>query len=89
MPFAEKKHERMRSANPFLGIVSDFAASVGFVLLRIKEKRRQKLISQVRRVLEKGSLTSAEAASLRGKLYFTTLCGILRFSDIRFRRISC
>ena len=37
-PFSPKKHERCKGANPFLGVVSDFAyLHLGYVLVRIKE----------------------------------------------------
>lgn len=73
LPFADKKHEKMRAANPFLGIVSDFAKRPGFVILRVKETRRRKVLALLQRVLDERVLTGAGAASLRGKLYFTSL----------------
>ena len=72
-PFAPKKHERLRGANAFLGVISDFAAiASGYVILRVKRKRRLKLIAELGEVLESGKLSPAHAARLRGKLYFTT-----------------
>ena len=72
-PFAPAKHERLRRANPFLGVVTDFSYAVaGFVLLRVKEKRRRRLLEELREVRRSGRLTPAHAARLRGKLYFTT-----------------
>jgi len=72
-PFAPRKHERLRSANAFLGVVSDFAtAAAGFVILRVKEKRRRKLIVELREILASGKLSPGHAARIRGKLYFTT-----------------
>ena len=73
IPFAEKKHEKMRGANPFLGIVSDFASRPGFVEMRVKKSRKEKLLHALDLVLERKELTGAQAASLRGKLYFTSL----------------
>ena len=73
IPFADKKHEKMRGANPFLGIVSDFSCKPGFVVMRVKESRRKKLLEVLDAVLTSGELTGAQAASLRGKLYFTSL----------------
>ena len=73
LPFADKKHEKMRAANPFLGIVSDFAARAGYVVIRVKEARRRKVLALLQRVLDEHVLTGAGAASLRGKLYFTSL----------------
>ena len=73
IPFAKKKHEKMRSANPFLGIESDFASRSGFVEMRVKKKRRENLLSDLELVLERGELTGAQAARFRGKLYFTSL----------------
>ena len=60
-------------ANPFLGVVSDFSyLQLGYVVIRIKEKRRRKLRAELRKVIEDGTLTPAHAARLRGKLYFST-----------------
>ena len=73
IPFAEKKHEKMRGYNPFLGIVSDFTRRPGFVEMRVKESRRTKLLKDLGDVLKSGELTGAQAAKLRGKLYFTSL----------------
>ena len=72
-PFAPAKHERQRRANPFLGVVSDFSyLPCGYVLLRVKEKRRRRLLAELPEVRLSGRLTPAHAARLRGKLYFTT-----------------
>ena len=72
-PFAPRKHERLREANAFLGVVTDFSSmALGYVLLRIKEKRRRNLISELRDVLRSGKLSPGHAARLRGKLYFST-----------------
>ena len=72
-PFAEAKHEKAKGSNAFLGVVTDFSTiSAGYVLLRIKEKRRLNLIAELQRVREARSLTPAHAARLRGKLYFST-----------------
>ena len=55
-PFAPKKHERLRSANAFLGIVTDFScAALGYVWLKVKESRRRKLVGELRDVLAMGS----------------------------------
>ena len=72
-PFAPKKHERLRYANPFLGMVTDFSyLAAGYVVVRVKEQRRRRLIRELRDVLASGQLYPAHAARLRGKLYFTT-----------------
>ena len=73
IPFAAKKHEKMRAANPFLGIVSDFECKPGFVQMRVKKSRREKLLKDLEDVLKSGELTGAQAATFRGKLYFTSL----------------
>ena len=73
IPFAAKKHEKMRAANPFLGIVSDFERKPGFVKMRVKKSRREKLLKDLEDVLKSGELTGAQAATFRGKLYFTSL----------------
>ena len=72
-PFAPRKHERLRGANAFLGVVTDLSnMAAGYVLLRVKEKRRRKLLQELRDVLDRGKLSPGHAARLRGKLYFTT-----------------
>ena len=72
-PFAPKKHERIRASNPFLGMVSDFSSlALGWVLIRVKEQRRRRLIAELNEVLRAKKLTPAHAARIRGKLYFTT-----------------
>jgi len=66
------KHVRAQISAPFLGVITDFTWwASGLVLLRIKPERRQKLLTALRGVLSKGTLTSGEASSLRGKLYFS------------------
>ena len=69
-----KKHVRGAVSNPFLGVVSDFSQfAAGIIIVRIKPDRKRKLIIALMGVLAKGSLTHADAASLRGKLYFMCL----------------
>ena len=72
-PFAEKKHEKMRFKNAFLGVVNNSAAMAGFILIQIKETRRAKMIKQLQDILKRGSLSAAEAASVRGKLTFISM----------------
>ena len=72
IPLAARKHERMRFRNYFLGVMLDMAAKLGHVVIRVKESRRRKLLRRLREVLAEGKLSRAEAASLRGKLYFTS-----------------
>ena len=72
-PFSPKKHESCKRSNAFLGVMNDFSyLHLGYVLVRIKEKRRRKLRAELSAVLKSGKLTPAHAARLRGKLYFTT-----------------
>ena len=72
-PFAPKKHERLRFSNAFLGVVTDFTTvALGYAIMRVKEKRRRRLIDELRQVLASQKLSPAHAARLRGKLYFTT-----------------
>ena len=72
-PFSPKKHERLRCDNSFLGVVTSFAfISSGYVVLRVKESRRRKLLLELGEVYKSGKLSPAHAARLRGKLYFTT-----------------
>ena len=67
------KHERAKFANPFLGVITDFTMAhiTGDASVRTKPERRAKLTHALREVVAKRSLTPAQAASLRGKLYFT------------------
>ena len=72
-PFAPKKHERLRDANAFLGVVTDLScAAAGYLILRVKEKRRLKLLEELKDIKAKNKLSPAHAARIRGKLYFTT-----------------
>ena len=73
LPFAEEKHEKMRLANAWLGVISDFGASPGHVVMRVKPSRRKNLMTQLDDIIQRKTLTGAEAASLRGKLYFTSI----------------
>jgi hypothetical protein len=45
---------------------------LGYVLLKVKESRRRKLLQELRDVLKARKLSPSHAARLRGKLYFTT-----------------
>ena len=64
-PFARAKHERLRGANAFLGVVTDLStAATGYVLLRVKEKRRQKLLSALKEILASNKLSPAHAARI-------------------------
>ena len=64
-----KKHVRGAVSNPFLGVLSDFCQlAAGFIIVRIKPDRKRKVVIALMGVLAKGSLTHADAASLRGKL---------------------
>ena len=66
-------HEQLRFTNAFLGVLTEFTTALsGYVLLRVKEKRRRNLIVELGKVLASGKLSPAHAARLRGKLYFTT-----------------
>ena len=67
------KHERAKFANPFLGVITDFTMAhiTGEASVRTKPERRLKLTAALREVIAKRSLTPAQSASLRGKLYFT------------------
>jgi hypothetical protein len=86
IPFAKKKHEKMRPANPFLGIESDFASRPGFVEMRVKKKRRENLLSDLDSVLERGELTGAQAARLRGKLISLLSPPLVAWGGRRCRR---
>ena len=90
LPFSPKKHERCRSANAFLGVMNDFSfLNLGYVLLRIKEKRRRKLRAELKKVLEDGRLTPAHAARLRGKLYFSTCSAFFLRHLKRIDHLAC
>ena len=62
----------MRYSNAFLGVVNDAAMAVGFMVVRVKEKRRRSIMVQLRLIKESGVLSPAVAASVRGKLQFLT-----------------
>ena len=58
-------------SNAFLGVIFDFSQyKRGLVFIRIKPERKQKIKAMLDGVMETRSLTSAQAASLRGKLFF-------------------
>jgi hypothetical protein len=66
------KHVRAATQNAFLGVVTDFTRVLrGYVVFRIKEERRLKLVAALQHVLEVKRLTPTESSSMRGKLYFT------------------
>ena len=69
------KHVRAASSgNAFLGVVTDFASfAQGKILLRISPQRKSKVVAMLLAVVKAQSLTSAQASSLRGKLYFCML----------------
>merc|ERR1712185_505085 len=51
-PFAPQKHEKLRCDNAFLGGFISFAhLSAGYVLLKVKESRRRKLLIELAAVL--------------------------------------
>ena len=67
------KHARAAFANPFLGVITDFAVAhlSGHAVMLIKPERREKLTAALRQIVATKKLTPAQAASMRGKLYFT------------------
>ena len=75
--FLLDKGKHVRAAennNPFLGVITDFTSfAQGKIYLRISASRKTKVTAMLSDVLTKGSLTAAQASSLRGKLYFCTL----------------
>ena len=59
------------AVNAFLGVLYDFSQfPKGEVRIRIKEGRKLKIAAMLQHALDSGRMTSADAASLRGKLYF-------------------
>ena len=75
--FALDKGKHVRAAttgNAFLGVITDFASfAAGRILLRISEARKLKILAMLSSILKEGSLTAAQASSLRGKLFFCML----------------
>ena len=75
--FLLDKDKHVRAAannNPFLGVITDFTSFAdGKIYLRISEARKTKVTAMLYDIIAKGSLTAAQASSLRGKLYFCTL----------------
>ena len=54
-----------------LGVVFDFqAAQEGKVIVRNKESRAEQIYEEITKILQLSTFTSAQAASLRGKLQF-------------------
>ena len=65
------KHVSMRPLFVYLGIRHDLSrCGEGLVFLRIVEARRVALVTDLRNILKRGSLSPGAASSLRGKLYF-------------------
>ena len=74
--FDVKKHRKAGPVNAFLGVVTDLSQLLsGVIILTAKPGRVAKLVRALQHVLDSKQLSSAAAASLRGKLYFlTTSC---------------
>ena len=66
IPFAANKHQKIRCANAFTGVVTGFASRPGYVVLRVNKSRRVKLQAALKGILETGELTSTDAASIGG-----------------------
>jgi hypothetical protein len=71
----KEKHVRASvQGNAFLGIITDFTSFCdGAIYMRISESRKTKVLAMLHNVLQTKTLTSAQASSLRGKLYFCML----------------
>lgn len=75
MPLSSEKDVPMAVHNPFLGIVTDFShfVSDGYVVMRPKPSRVEKLVSGLQAALAADYLPPAQADSWAGKLEFVTL----------------
>ena len=63
----------MRASNPFLGVISDFSRlGDGYVIVRPKPSRVAKLLAALKEVRSADTLSPTEAATLRGKLEWTS-----------------
>ena len=61
----------MATAFTFLGVLHDFATLPhAFTMVKVKPGREQKINLLVSRAITSGRLSSAEASTLMGKLYF-------------------
>ena len=71
--YSKKENKRLPMSLSFsaLGVVFDFqAAQEGKVIVRNKESRAEQIYEEITKILQLGTFTSAQAASLRGKLQF-------------------
>ena len=86
------KDKHLRAAitgNPFLGIVTDFTClAAGILLLRIKPERRDKLCAILRQLRVSNAITPAEASSVRGKLYFSSLTAFNKIGRAHLRAFT-
>ena len=71
--YSKKENKRLPMSLSFsaLGVVFDFqAAQEGKVIVRNKESRAEQIYEEITKILQLGTFTRAQAASLRGKLQF-------------------
>ena len=75
MPFSDEKHEEVGPSSPFLGVVSDFSASLshGVMRMSIKADRRERLLKLLDTYILELRVSRSDAASLEGKLQFCIL----------------
>ena len=84
----ESKRQSMSRSFSALGVDFDFAKSEqGVVLVRNKQARVEQLVSQIEFIEAEGTLTSAAASSLRGRLQFAESQTFGRILGLKMR--SC
>ena len=80
-PFSAAKHISVGPEVVFLGVVSSFEKfeELGLVAMSVKPARIEKLVQGFDEVLERGTLSCAQAARMAGKLGFTMCWAFGRF----------
>ena len=75
LELAVRKHVPVALQFKFLGCISDFSmlSTLGRLYLRVCPERKAKILAILRDVLASQRLSSAAAARIKGKVFFTTL----------------
>ena len=77
IPLSADKNVPMACANPFLGVVTDLErATEGVAVMRPKPERVSRIVVRIGHILEAGTMSPQEAASMAGKLEFTARHGV-------------
>ena len=77
IPLSADKDVPMARANPFLGVVTDLERTEeGVAVMRPKPERVARIVMRIGQILESGTMSPQEAASMAGKLEFTARHGV-------------